>query len=189
MPTYSLDLDRGQFALGGQAVGLVASRVLAAAKGGFLLGGQAVGLTASRQLALARGHFALTGNDAELVTNQTPMSNFTQLTRGMPVYRFHREVTGSLKRVKAGTTDVYQIHVYNPNASVVWLQMLDGLSANLTLGTHPPRPAYPILASSVLVLDLHGDLQFDDGLMVAVTTTRTGSTSAGAASVVTILYR
>ena len=65
-PTYTLAMDQGSFALTGQDVGLIASRLLAMDYGSFSLTGQDVTLLVSRLLSMDQGTYSLTGQDVGL---------------------------------------------------------------------------------------------------------------------------
>ncbi len=79
--------------------------------------------------------------------------------------------------------------LYNPNASVVFLQLFDAVkTADVTLGTTAPTLSIPLPASSVLNLS---DIKcrFLLGVCAAATTTATGSTAPGSAIVANLGLR
>lgn len=79
--------------------------------------------------------------------------------------------------------------VYNPNASVAYVQLFDVASATtVTLGTTVPDAFLVIPAASAAnVLDALG-IGFTNGIKLAVTTTATGSTAPGAGLDLSVFY-
>src|SRR3569833_2423027 len=69
--------------------------------------------------------------------------------------------------------------VDNPNASSAYLQIFDANAvAAVTLGTMAPKLSFGIPAGGAANLDLAPDgIRFVNGIVIAVTTTRTGSTN------------
>lgn len=86
--------------------------------------------------------------------------------------------------MKTGYTQVFWLFVSNRDASERWLQVFDAKStAAVTLGSTTPTHSFPIPASSTLFID-RVPFDFQSGVILAVTTTETGSTGASTAAVV-----
>lgn len=101
----------------------------------------------------------------------------------MANYPYRGAVAGTATLVKTGYTQVFWMHVSNRDASERWLQMFDAKAAGeVSLGTTVPTHSIPIAASGTLPLEVRSDWQ--KGLVIAVTTTETGSTGASTAAVI-----
>lgn len=90
--------------------------------------------------------------------------------------------------VKIGAASLYGYNIANPNAAVTYVQFFNKLTANVTVGTTVPDMVLTLPANGVL--DSLGSLSIDFsiGIVIAVTTTPTGSTAAVAASNVSLFY-
>jgi hypothetical protein len=67
--------------------------------------------------------------------------------------------------------------VDNPNASQAYLQIFDANSASsITLGTTAPKLSFGIPANGAANLSISDGIRFLNGIVIAVTTTRTGGT-------------
>ncbi len=102
----------------------------------------------------------------------------------MANYPYRGAVAGTATLVKTGYTQVFWLSVSNRDASERWLQVFDAKStASVTLGSATPTHSFPIPASATLFID-RVPFDFTNGVVLAVTTTETGSTGASTAAVV-----
>ena len=69
-PTYTIPADQGTYTLTGQAVGLLAARVLTATQASYVLSGQDAGLTKTYVLQALQGAFGIVGQDANLLAQR-----------------------------------------------------------------------------------------------------------------------
>jgi hypothetical protein len=91
--------------------------------------------------------------------------------------------------IVAGVPNLMDFQIYNPNASVAYVQVFNAATTGaVTLGSTVPMRVIPILASSLLV---QSELNWiaSAGLVVAATTTATGSTAVGTGLVASFGYR
>lgn len=80
--------------------------------------------------------------------------------------------------------------VYNPNASVAYIQVFDVATAGgVTLGTTRPDMVIPVPASSGANLEFANGVNFANGIQIAATTTDSGSTALGSGLTVTMVYK
>ena len=86
-------------------------------------------------------------------------------------------IGNTLTSIDVNPTRLGGYYVYNPNASVTYLQIFDATyTSDVTLGTTPPVLALSIPATAGANLDLGNGIQFRKGIVIAFTTTATGST-------------
>jgi len=80
---------------------------------------------------------------------------------------------------------LYFLGVYNPNASVAFIQLFNAIVANVTLGTTTPTLSLGVPASVYTpLIQIPIELQFPTGICFAATTTANGNTALGSALVV-----
>lgn len=102
----------------------------------------------------------------------------------MANYPYRGAVAGTATMVKTGYTQVFWLSVSNRDASERWLQVFDANAASaVTMGSTTPTHSFPIPASATLFID-RVPFDFQSGVVIAVTTTETGSTGASTAAVV-----
>lgn len=84
--------------------------------------------------------------------------------------------------VKASGGQLGKLYCWNPNSSVVYVQVFNVASGSVTLGTTTPAQSFgiPPTNSSGYTLSLTGD-EYGTAISVAATTTATGSTAPGTA--------
>jgi hypothetical protein len=81
-------------------------------------------------------------------------------------------------------------YVYNPNATVSYVQVFDVANATtVTLGTTVPDMIFAIPASSAANLEVSNGVNMALGIKLACTTTATGSTAPATGLDMTILYK
>ena len=87
--------------------------------------------------------------------------------------------TNTAAAVKASAARLHNYHVYNPNASVVFVQLFNVASGSVTVGTTTPTLVLAIPPAGVLDGSWATSKRFTTACSYAVTTTATGSTAAG----------
>jgi hypothetical protein len=100
-------------------------------------------------------------------------------------------LTNSAVSVVSGQHNLQTIILYNPNASVEYIQLFDALAANVTVGTTVPKMVVPIPASSTIDLPIENSAQitFFTGIVVAATTTATGASAPGTGITANIIFQ
>ncbi|HKT72604.1 MAG TPA: hypothetical protein VJQ47_06910 [Steroidobacteraceae bacterium] len=94
----------------------------------------------------------------------------------------------SVKASAAGEMGGYI--VYNPNASVAYIQVFDVATAGgVTLGTTRPDMVIPVPPTSGANLEFANGVSFANGIQIAATTTDSGSTALGTGLTVTMVYK
>jgi hypothetical protein len=78
---------------------------------------------------------------------------------------------------------------YNPNASVVYIQVWDVANASITVGTTAPTYVIPIPATAGANLEISLGITHATAINVAATTTATGSTAPGTALTGFVIYK
>lgn len=101
------------------------------------------------------------------VTGSTPYSNTA--------------LSNTKQTVKSSSGRLYGYHLFNPNTSSIFVQFFDALAASVIVGTTTPTfvLTIPANATSPATLDtqLTVPISFGTGIVVAATTTATGSTA------------
>jgi hypothetical protein len=96
--------------------------------------------------------------------------------------------TTTVQTVKgsAGTFGGY--YVYNPNATVAYVQVFD-VSGTVTLGTTVPDMIFGIPATSAANLEIANGVNMTNAVKLACTTTATGSTAPGTGLDLSVFYK
>jgi hypothetical protein len=104
--------------------------------------------------------------------------------------KFYAAQTTTVRTVKADGGVLAGWSVYNPNATVAYVQVFDVASGiAVTLGTTVPDLVLPVAATSAVhVLDGTG-IHFQNGIKLAATTTATGSTAPSTGLELSLAYR
>jgi hypothetical protein len=97
--------------------------------------------------------------------------------------------TTTKKAVKASAGTFGGYYVYNPNASVAYIQVFDVASGSVTLGTTAPDLVFGIPASSAANLEITNGVNMGTAITLACTTTATGSTAPGTGLDITALFK
>jgi len=113
-----------------------------------------------------------------------------------PSYPFFKaDQSGTAVLVHTGSTNITTLEAQNINTVDLFIQLFDAASASsVTVGTTTPNQSFVIPASdgtnrAATSKDwADRGLMFRNGLVIAITTTATGSTSPGTACVVNISY-
>lgn len=84
-------------------------------------------------------------------------------------------------QVKSGAGTLGGWFVYNPNATVAYVQIYDTATGSITVGTTVAKLSIGIPATSAANLDSACGINFATAICVAATTTATGSTAPGTA--------
>lgn len=87
---------------------------------------------------------------------------------------------GTVVPLAATETPLAWAHVYNPNATVAYVQLFDTTGV-VTLGTTAPKMALAVPGQSTI--QFNGPAVFLSGIKAAATTTPTGNTAPAAALV------
>lgn len=100
--------------------------------------------------------------------------------------------TGSIgatkTQLKGSAGQVFGWYIYNPNASVVYVQVFDVLSASVTLGTTAPTYSIGIPPSSGANVFSDIGILHAAAITIAITTTRAGLTAPGATVDYNVFY-
>jgi hypothetical protein len=97
--------------------------------------------------------------------------------------------TTTKKAVKASAGTFGGYYVYNPNASVAYIQVFDLASASVTVGTTAPDLVFGIPASSAANLEITNGVNMANAITLVCTTTATGSTAPGTGLDITALFK
>jgi hypothetical protein len=100
-----------------------------------------------------------------------------QTSGGMPL-PFSASVNATKQQVKGSAGQVYGYHILNNTAAIAYMQVFDKASASVTVGTTTPDYVIPLPASFGATLEISTGVAHANGITVACTTTRTGSTGA-----------
>lgn len=103
------------------------------------------------------------------------------------------KATGSIKAtvtsVKSSAGTLFWYRIDNPNTSMVYFQMFDAASpGSVTLGTTAPTFSIGVPASGSVGDSIAAGISFTNGIQVAVTTTRAGSTAPSSNSDYNVAY-
>jgi hypothetical protein len=90
-------------------------------------------------------------------------------------------------KASAGTFGGY--YIYNPNATVAYLQVFDVASASVTLGTTVPDMIFAIPAASAANIEITCGVNMATAITLACTTTATGLTAPTTGLDMTIFYK
>lgn len=100
------------------------------------------------------------------------------------IQTYDASVTGVTELLAKGCVELNSVEVENPNLTVVYLQLFDAVATgDVTLGTTAPTSTRLIPAglgggdNGVRIIESARPPRFELGLVYAITTTRSGSTS------------
>lgn len=92
---------------------------------------------------------------------------------------FQAAVADTPKLVNAGATILCSLHLHNTTAADAFLQCFNAAAVtDVTLGTTAPDFTVPLTANAITSLPFAFGINFPKGLVIAGTTTATGSTAA-----------
>jgi len=98
--------------------------------------------------------------------------------------------TTTVQTVKGTAAELGGYIIYNPNASVAYVQLFDVASATtVTLGTTVPDMVIPLPAGAAANIEYANGVGFANGIKLACTTTGSGSTAPGTGLDMTILFK
>lgn len=101
-------------------------------------------------------------------------------------------LSNTKQSVKTSSARLYGYHVFNPGAAVTYLQIFNKLAADVTVGSTTPDMvlALPSTATSPVGVDgvFEIPISFGTGIVIAATTTPTGSTAPATAILANLLY-
>lgn len=125
-----------------------------------------------------------------VVMNQSPPGNgataANQVRSATPYYNAALLATKQAVKASAGSLAAY--HIYNPNASDMFVQMWDLAAANVTVGTTAPTWVLWVPAGGALDAALPEPITFATALTIAATTTASGNTAPGTGLMVNLFY-
>lgn len=107
---------------------------------------------------------------------------------------FNASVTSTAELVRSGSLRLETLEVQNPNTVQIFIQMFDAAAASsVTVGTTTPTLSFLCVAGDGVntggtVKDFPKGVMFRDGLVIAVTTTATGSTNPTSAATVNLTF-
>jgi hypothetical protein len=139
------------------------------------------------------GPFPVSDNSGSLTVDApvgTPLfSTVTPSTTGgwSKITALAQTTTKKVVKASAGTFGGY--YVYNPNASVAYIQVFDVASGSVTLGTTAPDLVFGIPATSAANLEITNGINMATAITLACTTTATGSTAPGTGLDITTLFK
>ncbi len=141
--------------------------------------GNGVAGTGVQRVAIASDQTAFTVN----ATFTPPGASGTSITP------FNSAAVIALAVVKASAGRMLRYRIYNPNASVAYLQAFNAATTGaVTLGTTVPIEIFPVPAGAVLEGDQDFSFAYPAGIVIAATTTPTGNTAVTTGLVATIGY-
>jgi hypothetical protein len=144
---------------------------------------------ASINLAQVNGNTALAGNGVTgtgsprvtIASDNTAFAvnaQITPVTSG-GLSTAAGSIAATVTSVKASAGQLYGWYIYNPNASVAYVQIFDLATGSVTLGTTTPKMSLGIPAGSAANIELSNGIAFATAISIAITTTRAGSTGPG----------
>lgn len=98
-------------------------------------------------------------------------------------------LTNTKISIVAGAATFGGYYFYNPNATAAYIQVFNTLTGSVTLGTTPPFYVLSLPATAGGNLEIANGIKHDTALVVAATTTATGSTAPGTAVTGFFMYR
>lgn len=101
---------------------------------------------------------------------------------------FNSALLATKVAVKATSGDLYGYHIQNPNTSDAWVQFFDLASGSVTVGSTTPTLSLWVPAGGALDAVFAKPVNFATAVVVASTTTATGSTAPSTGLVVNLLY-
>lgn len=99
---------------------------------------------------------------------------------------YNDAIAGTKTTVKAAPAKVHAIHLVNTTGSTAYLQVFNKLAADVTVGTTVADFAIRLAANATFTLPLTMPLDFSVGVVVAGTTTSTGSTGAAISALMAV---
>ena len=115
---------------------------------------------------------------------QNNIAKYVQDVVGTAFFDADGDNTAQALKTSAGT--ILKLHVSNPNAAIMYVQLFDLATGDVTVGTTIPTMSLQIPASSSFTFEL--DLAFATAITYACTTTATGSTDPGTGLIVNATY-
>jgi len=88
---------------------------------------------------------------------------------------FDSDGDNTAQAIKAAAGELFDITVYNPNTSVVFVQIFNVAAGSVTVGTTVPDYVIPVLAEGGTIKDWAKGASFDTAITYACTTTATGN--------------
>lgn len=112
-----------------------------------------------------------------VASDNTVKTSVTPITSG-GCSTYSGSVGATATLVKSSAGQLYGMVIGNSNTTVVYVQVFDVNSAgNVTLGTTSPKLSFFVPVGGGLCRDFSSGVVFNNGIVFACTTTRTGSTA------------
>jgi hypothetical protein len=107
---------------------------------------------------------------------------------GTAIYN-NTALSSTKQAVNASAGNLYGYHIYNPNASIVYVQLFNVASASVTVGTTAPTAVLAIPPTGWADSPPSVPIAFGTALTIAATTTATGSTAPATAILANLWYK
>jgi hypothetical protein len=131
------------------------------------------------------------GGDASAANQTTEIAKLTsidgKLFTSTSTY-FASALLATASQVKAASGAVFGYHLYNPNSTIVYVQVFDAPSASVTVGTTAPKFVLALPPKAVLDTQPAHAIGMSSGITVACTTTALGSTAPSTGLLATVWY-
>ncbi|MHB8816139.1 MAG: hypothetical protein ACYDAE_23145 [Steroidobacteraceae bacterium] len=145
--------------------------------------------------ALQSGTWTVAQGSPNTPANAWPVTLVPQTGNGWskfstPKNNSNTPLTATVVQVKGSAGELGGYIVYNPNASVAYVQVFDAATTGaVTLGTTRPDIVIPVPPTSGANLEFANGVNFTSGIQIAATTTDSGSTAPGTGLTVTMAYK
>ncbi len=127
-----------------------------------------------------------TANDAT-ATNPVPTTNYPNTNGGWTPYS-NTALSNTKQTVKGSAGCFGGYMIYNPNTVPIFIQVFDVAAASVTVGTTTPTYVLTIPPVSAANLELTLGVGHANAIVIAATTTATGSTAPTTALTAAIFY-
>lgn len=132
--------------------------------------------TSGAAATLTIEYFTTPFTDFQIYTVANPMPTIQSAsTTGAALTPMTINLGGTATTIVAAKCRWHQYNVYNPNNSIIYIQAFNKLAANITLGTTVPDLIFPIPANGYWDGYWNVSHDWSTGLVLAATTTPTGS--------------
>lgn len=131
------------------------------------------------------------GGDASAANQTTEIARLTSIDN--KIYSststfFAVAQSATATQLKATSGAVFGYHLYNPNSTVVYLQVFDATSASVTVGTTSPKFVLVIPPKGVVDTQPAHAIGMTTAISVACTTTATGAGAPATGLHMTVWY-
>lgn len=123
-----------------------------------------------------------TPNTTPWLTTQSPATS-----GGLSIYS--GSITTTVTAIKTSAGQLYGWHIFNANATTIYVQIFNVATGSVTLGTTAPTMALGIPAGGGANVMTDSGIAFATAISVACTTTRTGSTAPASSVDLNFFYK